>query len=227
MQLHNDKPIKKWEELRLVAYLPTAHDKWTIGWGHTQGVKPGDEISREQAQILFSEDVEWAVAAVNKKVKVGLTQNQFDALVSFVFNLGEANFASSTLLRKLNKGDYDGAAEQFPRWNKQRQNGKLVVLRGLVRRRAQEMELFLSPDEEEVAPQILAETSTSPILKPLLTSKRALGGTVAGATGFLAALGGLTPSMQDKAFTAACVALVLLGVYVVATKVFDLKRDQK
>ena len=71
MQLHNDKPIKKWEELRLVAYLPTAHDKWTIGWGHTQGVKPGDEISREQAQILFSEDVEPGVGhAVLDKVEM-------------------------------------------------------------------------------------------------------------------------------------------------------------
>ncbi len=227
MQLHNDELIKKWEALRLVAYLPTPNDVWTIGWGHTKGVKPGDEISREQAQILFIEDVEWAVAAVNKKVKVGLTQNQFDSLVSLVFNIGETNFAKSTLLRRLNAGNYDEAAEQFHVWNKQRQNGKLVVLKGLVRRRAQEAEVFMSLDEVEVAPQILTETSTSGILKPLFKSKEVIGGSVAGATGLLSALGGLTPSMQDKALTAACVALVAFGVYVVFNRLLARRKGQR
>ena len=227
MQLHNDKLIKKWEGLRLAAYLPTAHDKWTIGWGHTKDVKPGDEVSREQAHILFVGDVAWAVNAVNREVKVGLTQNQFDALVSLTFNIGATHFRKSTLLRRLNAGNYDEAAEQFHVWNKQRQKGVLVVLKGLVRRRAEEAEVFLSLDEVEVAPQILAETSTSNIMKPLFKSKEIIGGSVAGATGLLSALGGLTPSVQSTAFTVACVALIAFGVYVVFNRLLARKRGQR
>lgn len=142
-QLENENLIKKWESLELKAYLPTPNDVWTIGWGHTKGVKRGMTITRHQAQRFFEEDVQWAEDAVNKLVKVPLNQNQFDALVSFVFNIGETNFRNSTLLRKLNRKDYEGAANEFPRWKHQK--GK--VLRGLVRRRAEEMEIFLDPVE--------------------------------------------------------------------------------
>lgn len=142
--------LKGFERLRLVAYLPTVNDVWTIGYGHTKGVKPGDRCSVEQAEAWLLEDLAWAEDAVNELVTVPLTQNQFDALVSFAFNVGPdidadtiaEGLGDSTLLRKLNAGDYAGAAAEFPKWNKQAG----VVLNGLVRRRAAERELFLTPE---------------------------------------------------------------------------------
>jgi len=86
----------------------------------------------------LAEDVREAEDAINDLCKVSLTQNQFDALVSFVFNVGVGAFKSSTLLRKLNAGDYDGAAGQFPRWNKD--NGREIA--GLTKRRHLEQSVF-------------------------------------------------------------------------------------
>ena len=134
--------IKKYEGLRLKAYMPTRFDVPTIGYGHTKSVRMGDVITKEKAEELFLEDIEWVVRAVDKHVKVPLTLNQKEALCSFVFNVGEGNFKSSTLLKKLNKKDYVGAADQFCRWNKQ----GTTVLRGLTRRRGEERELFLTKD---------------------------------------------------------------------------------
>lgn len=125
---------------------PTSADVWTIGWGHTHGVSKGDKITLAQAEEFLSYDLVWVEEAVNKLVKVPLNQNQFDALGSFVFNLGEANFSSSTLLRLLNAGDYKGAANQFVRWDKQRQkDGSMKALRGLTRRRKEEKTMFNTP----------------------------------------------------------------------------------
>ena len=139
MKTKNVNVIKKHEGLRLEAYLPTPNDVWTIGYGHTHTTKKGMKITEAQAEKLLYRDLPWAENAVNTLVKVPLTQNQFDALVSFVFNVGEGAFARSTLLRFLNMGDYTNAAGQFLRWNKQ----KGRVLNGLTRRRREEMELFL------------------------------------------------------------------------------------
>ena len=103
------------EGLRLKAYQDTK-GIWTIGVGHTgPEVVRGLWITRDKAYELFYKDVEWAEEAVNE-VKVPLTQNQFDALVSFVFNIGATAFAKSTMLRMLNVGDYEGAMKQFDRW---------------------------------------------------------------------------------------------------------------
>lgn len=142
--------IKRFEQLRLVAYLPTADDVPTIGWGHTAGVKLGDRCTEAQAEIWLLADCRGSEDAVNSLVKVPLTQGQFDALVSFVFNVGPdidadtiaEGLGDSTLLKKLNSGDYAGAANEFPRWNKQ--NGK--VLRGLTLRREAERQLFTAED---------------------------------------------------------------------------------
>ena len=131
--------IKKWESLRLKAYLCPAN-VWTIGWGHTKGVKAGDECTQEQANTWLDEDVQESVDAVNKYVTVSLTGNQREALISFVFNVGIGNFLDSTLLRLINSGDYIGASNQFPRWNK----AKGVVLHGLTLRRKEEKDLFVS-----------------------------------------------------------------------------------
>ncbi|CAK9889218.1 lysozyme [Pseudomonas fluorescens] len=130
--------IKSFEGLRLQSYQD-AVGVWTIGYGTTRGIKAGMSITKDQAERMLANDVQRFEAEVERLVKVPLTSNQRDALISFTYNLGAANLESSTLLRLLNRGDYAGAAEQFPRWNKA--GGK--VLPGLVRRREAERTLFL------------------------------------------------------------------------------------
>lgn len=139
--------IKSSETLRLNAYPATKEELakgiWTIGYGHTRGVKEGDTCSIQQADEWLREDCYDAERTVNWSVTHPLTQNQFDALVSLVFNIGDPQFRGSTLLRRLNAGLMLEAADEFPKWNKQA--GK--VLGGLVTRRARERELFLKPSE--------------------------------------------------------------------------------
>ncbi len=135
--------IKKWEGLRLKAYLCPAGVP-TIGYGHTYNVKMGQTISVVQAELFLDHDYQDAEEQVLSLVKVPLTENQLGALTSFVFNLGSGNLRISTLLRKLNLGDYSGAAEQFGAWNKARVNGAMIALDGLTKRRADEKNLFLA-----------------------------------------------------------------------------------
>lgn len=132
--------IKHFEGLRLQAYRCSA-DVWTIGYGHTAGVRPGDVITPEQADAFLREDVADAERVVGRFVRVPLTQCQFDALVSFTFNLGSGNLRTSTLLRLLNAGDYPRAAGQLLRWV----NAGGKRLPGLVRRREAEKALFDTP----------------------------------------------------------------------------------
>lgn len=129
--------IKQFEGLYLKAYRCPAGVP-TIGYGHTAGVAMGQTITQQQADDYLRRDVRQFERAVARLVTVPLTQGQFDALVSFAFNLGEGALAQSTLLRLLNAGDYAGAAAQFDRWNKA--GGR--VLPGVVRRRAAERALF-------------------------------------------------------------------------------------
>lgn len=137
-RVENIDSIKRWEDLRLTAYLPTPNDVWTIGYGHTHTTHPGQRITEAEAENLLRRDLAWVRRAIARRVKVPLSQLQYDAIASFVFNVGEAAFGRSTLLRKLNASDYVGAANEFPRWNKQK--GK--VLRGLTRRREYEKAMF-------------------------------------------------------------------------------------
>lgn len=130
--------IKKFEGCRLEAYRCPA-GVWTIGYGHTKGVKDGMKISWEQAEEFLREDLKIYEQAVERCVKVPLSQNQFDALVSFCYNCGGEALRTSTLLRLLNESKYSESAEQFLRWNKA--GGK--VLAGLTRRREEEREMFL------------------------------------------------------------------------------------
>jgi lysozyme len=133
--------IKHFEGVRLDAYQCSA-GVWTIGYGHTRGVKPGARITEHDAERMLESDIESFERGVLRHVKVTLTQSQFDALVSFSFNVGLGALVHSALLRRLNAGDIIGAADQFLRWNKAA--GK--VLAGLVRRRAAERALFLGQD---------------------------------------------------------------------------------
>lgn len=134
--------IGRHEGLRLAAYRDAA-GVWTIGYGHTAAAGPpspaaGMTIDAAEADAILSRDLARFEAAVGRLVAVPLTQGQFDALVSFTFNVGEGALARSTLLKKLNAGDAAGAASEFGRWNKA--GGR--VLAGLTRRRAEERALF-------------------------------------------------------------------------------------
>ncbi|HGL6529817.1 TPA: lysozyme [Enterobacter roggenkampii] len=136
--------IKQFEGCKLTAYQDSV-GVWTIGYGWTKPVdgKPiraGMTINQETAERLLKTGLVSYESDVSRLVKVGLTQGQFDALASFTYNLGARSLSTSTLLRKLNTGDYAGAADEFLRWNKA--GGK--VLNGLTRRREAERALFLS-----------------------------------------------------------------------------------
>ena len=136
--------IKQFEGLRLTAYQDSV-GVWTIGYGWTQPVdgkpiRPGMTIKEETAERLLRTGLVGYESDVSKLVNVKLMQGQFDALVSFAYNLGARALSTSTLLQKLNAGDYAGAADEFPRWNKA--GGK--VLPGLTLRREAERALFLS-----------------------------------------------------------------------------------
>jgi len=131
---------KQFEGRRLTAYPDpgTGGAPWTIGDGHTKGVKEGDTCTPEQADQWLADDLAVACSTVAHFVKVPLTDNQKTALADFVFNVGMGNFESSTLLKKLNAEDYEGAADEFGRWIYA--GGR--VLPGLVKRRAAGAALF-------------------------------------------------------------------------------------
>lgn len=134
--------IKEHEGFRLKAYQDSG-GVWTVGYGSIRGldgkpIKKGQEITAEEAQELLDRDADSAVRAVERHVKVPLTDEQRAALVSFAYNVGNEALRTSTLLKKLNSGDYEGAAREFPRWNKV----KKKVIPGLTNRRRAEAALF-------------------------------------------------------------------------------------
>lgn len=130
--------IRNAEGDKLTAYYCPA-GVLTIGVGHTgPDVKPGMRITQPQSDALLIADLAKFEKAVARNVKVALNQNQFDALVSFTYNLGEGNLRSSMLLKRVNAGDMVGAAAEFGKWNKA--GGR--VLAGLTKRRAAEAALF-------------------------------------------------------------------------------------
>ena len=129
---------KGFEGLRLAAYQDVA-GVWTVGYGHTgPGIATGMTISEAYAELLLVADLASAVACVNRAVQGKVSQNQFDAMVDFCFNVGRGNFLQSTLLRKVNLEDFAGAVVQFGRWV--HAGGEVVP--GLVRRRKAEGALF-------------------------------------------------------------------------------------
>jgi len=133
--------IKHFEGFEPKAYLCPA-GVLTIGYGSTgKHVTRGQTITQAEATALLAKDVVRFENAVNK-LGVTLTQNQFDALVAFVYNVGEGSFNASTLVKRLKAGDMTGAAAQFGVWNKARVKGVLTVLKGLTTRRAAEAALF-------------------------------------------------------------------------------------
>tara|TARA_R100000278_G_scaffold118130_1_gene98534 strand:- start:1127 stop:1591 length:465 start_codon:yes stop_codon:yes gene_type:complete len=134
------------EDDNCVAYQD-AVGVWTIGFGHIKDVQEGDKWSKEKADFMLWRELEDEYESyINDYVHVPLVQCQFDALCSWVYNLGPANLKKSTLLKVLNNGEYDKVGEQIKRWNKA--GGK--VLQGLVRRREAEALLFEGKDWKNV-----------------------------------------------------------------------------
>lgn len=141
------KIIKDFEGCRLKAYLDGGGVP-TIGWGSTGGVKLGDTLTQAEADALFDTEIRIYEAGVNRLVKVPITQNEFDALCSFAYNVGldedtdnvAEGLGDSTLLKYVNKMDFYSASQEFPKWN--RDNGKVVA--GLTRRREAERNLFVN-----------------------------------------------------------------------------------
>lgn len=129
--------IKKFEGCELEAYRCAA-GVWTIGYGHIKDVSRGMTITQSEADEMFNHEIKEYETYVNTAVTVPLSQNQFDAIVSWVFNLGNGNLQASTMLKVINSGDHAGVPAQIKRWNKA--GGK--VLDGLVRRREAEALLY-------------------------------------------------------------------------------------
>lgn len=152
--------IKSYEGLKLTAYKPTpAEPHYTIGYGHSASdVRADETITQATADSLLAQDVSKFEAGVAALIKIPVNQNQFDALVSFAYNVGLGNFKTSTLLTLVNKKDFKDAANEFGKWNKS--GGK--VLAGLVKRREAEKELFL-----KAVPMPSTKPTPKPIAKPV------------------------------------------------------------
>lgn len=154
--------IKRHEGLRLHAYQDSA-GVWTIGHGHTGNVQPGQHISEAEAEQLLRDDLAQAEAAVNNGVRVPVTQEQYDAMVSLAFNIGGSAFGKSTLLQKLNEGDIHAAANEFLRWDKITVNGAKEVLPGLTSRRRAERAMFLTTPAQPGDPTQYSQEAGMPI----------------------------------------------------------------
>ena len=186
--------LKRFEGLELEAYQDIA-GVWTIGYGHTgPDVKPGMRISEREAEDLLRRDLKSREDAVERLTNVSINQNEFDALVSFVYNVGIEAYRGSTARRRLNRGDRLGAAEALTWWNKATVGGVLRPVTGLTRRRAAERALFLTPVNPPLVknPEELEENSrVTPVEDPprrggLGESRTIQGATVAGGAGVAA-----------------------------------------
>lgn len=136
--------LRQWEGCKFSAYKDSA-GVWTIGYGHTDKVKEGDECTLAQAEQWLSEEAEWFEKGVIGSCKISPNPNQLTALVSFAYNLGLGNLRKSMLLRKHNIGNFAGAAAEFMKWNKARHpaTGQLREVPGLTNRRKAEKLVYL------------------------------------------------------------------------------------
>lgn len=185
--------IKRWEGLELKSYQDIA-GVWTIGYGHTETAGPNQQITEREAEELLARDLRPREKAVSDLTKVPLNQNEFDALVSFIYNVGIGAYQGSTARRRLNSGDRPGAADALTWWNKATINGVLQVSRGLANRRADEKALFLRPINPPIVsdPTNVADNSRltpvedSPRRGNLGDSRTLQGSTIAGGAGLAA-----------------------------------------
>lgn len=196
--------VKRWEGMKLTAYPDPGSktgEPWTIGYGHTSDgfmkVYRGLTITPKQAEEALEFDLNETAAKVDELVKVELSDNQFGALVSFAFNIGTGAFAKSTLLKKLNKGDYAAVPGEMARWNKN--DGK--VMHGLVNRRAAEAGLW-AKGEFVSSKGVKADKAAPPIDKE----------TVTWGAGVLATLGSLFAGTGPIQWALAAVIVVAFGI---------------
>lgn len=197
--------VKRWEGLKLTAYPdPGSRDgnPMTIGYGHVSDgfmkVTRGLTISPKQAEDALEYDLNETAAKVDELVKVELSDNQFGALVSFAFNVGTGAFAKSTLLKKLNKGDYASVPAELARWTKN--DGK--VMKGLVNRRAAEAGLW-AKGEYVSSKGVKADKEAPPIVDKE---------TVSWGAGILATLGAAFSGTGPIQWALAAVLVVSFGV---------------
>ena len=201
--------IKRWEGVKLVAYFCPANVP-TIGIGHTRTVTRADvhaqrRITVEEAERLLSEDLATFERGVLRLCTLPPNQNQFDAFVSLAFNIGLGAFERSTALRRHNEGDFDAAAGAIEMWNKATVNGKRVVLRGLVARRADEKALYLTPVEPELMTQAVEDEPT------LIDSRTIQGGVVAGGATVAALVADATEQVRMLTFLSPEALQTILG----------------
>ncbi len=201
--------IKRWEGVKLVAYFCPANVP-TIGIGHTRTVTRADvhaqrRITVEEAERLLSEDLATFERGVLRLCTLPPNQNQFDAFVSLAFNIGLGAFERSTALRRHNEGDFDAAAGAIEMWNKATVNGKRVVLRGLVARRADEKALYLTPVEPELMTQAVEDEPT------LIDSRTIQGGVVAGGATVAALVADATEQVRMLTFLSPETLQTILG----------------
>jgi lysozyme len=143
----------------------------TIGYGHVMRHGDPTNVTREQAMAILGHDVASAESAVNADVKVALSQGQFDALVSFTFNLGSGSLSTSTLLQILNAGDTVNAAREFLRWCHARVNGQMVRVQGLYNRRVAEAVMFLGTPEDEAMRTLGIDVDPDATIRPVSASE--------------------------------------------------------
>ena len=182
--------IKRWEGLELESYQDIA-GVWTIGYGHTETAGPNQKISEREAEELLKRDLEPRERAVGDLTSVPLNQNEFDALVSFVYNVGVGAYRNSTARKRLNRGDRVGAAEALTWFNKATIGGVLREVNGLKRRRAAEQALFLTPINPPIVndPKKVSENTRitpiedAPRRESLGDSRTVQGAVVAGGAG--------------------------------------------
>lgn len=152
--ISSEGKLKALGDGRYIAYRCPAN-VWTIYTGCTEGVKEGMIVTEAEGKAMFRRELEKHEAAVRRLVTVDLTQGQYDALVSFSYNVGSGALGKSTLLKKLNKGDHAGACKEFMKWDKAA--GR--QLRGLTIRRAREAAMFATRENE---PPAIAQAVTPP-----------------------------------------------------------------
>lgn len=192
--------------------------KWTIGFGHTQAVRSGMSASREVCETYLEEDMRKVCAQIKQIVSVPLSQPQLDALASFVFNVGLAEFKKSVLLKKLNLGQYYSVPSEMTKWNKAKVDGVVTELSGLTRRRAAESSLWaLEGDLGELEPVMPQRPQIAP-LASLSRSKTIWGASFAAAGVLCAEVIERIHSLASysSAVGYVCVAVALCGLGTVA-----------
>lgn len=226
--------IKQYEGLRLKAYPDpgTNGAPWTIGYGHTSAagfpkVDPGLQITASQAEDILQNDLGKYEKAINDLVHPRLTQNQFDALVSFVFNVGPTAFAKSTLLKRINADQFDQVPAEFMKWT--RAGGQEMA--GLVRRRRAEVKMWR--DLETDTPVNTAEASLAPDLpkpsKKITQSREANGALIAGAGGAAAVAEQVIPVVkqgQDLFTHMSITAWICVGIVIVAIAIWYWRKQR-